>query len=144
LAYEHWQDFENYSIRNQIYFLINQLNEFLVGNLKKLWEKWYPAYLHALEDGLLYLKNHSIENSERMSEKISTTLIPFLPEEIRRAPLSQKALSILLNTEGVDCVLNGMRTEAYVEDSMGTLKLAPFEVKKRVYESFQLNSRSAD
>jgi predicted aldo/keto reductase-like oxidoreductase len=79
-----------------------------------------------------------------MSEKISTTLIPFLPEEIRRAPLSQKALSILLNTEGVDCVLNGMRTEAYVEDSMGTLKLAPFEVKKRVYESFQLNSRSAD
>jgi hypothetical protein len=41
----------------------------------------------------------------------------------RDAPLSQLALAVLLGQEGVSAVLNGMRTPAYVRDSLSSLLL---------------------
>ena len=41
--------------------------------------------------------------------------------------LSRMANNVLLNLDGVSCVLVGMRRPEYVEDSMGTVGLDPVD-----------------
>ena len=72
-------------------------------------------------------------DAQAQSRKISKKLAPFLPEEVNKRPLSQKALAILANTTGVSSVLNGMRETRYVGDSLEVLKIAPFEVKRELF-----------
>lgn len=73
------------------------------------------------------------------NDAISARINPFLPEEWRKASLSQKALGILIHTPGVSCVLNGMRKPAYVHDSMGAvpLKRLPEDAVKKIYAAMQ-------
>jgi aryl-alcohol dehydrogenase-like predicted oxidoreductase len=59
--------------------------------------------------------------SQRDGDAISAAIDPFLPETQRGESLSRKALWVLTSTKGVSCVLNGMRTPAYVDDSLGVL-----------------------
>jgi aryl-alcohol dehydrogenase-like predicted oxidoreductase len=40
-----------------------------------------------------------------------------------RETLSRMAMNVLVNTPGVDCVLNGMRRVEYVDDAMGVLEV---------------------
>ena len=49
--------------------------------------------------------------------------------------LSRKALWVLASTPGVTCVLNGMRTPAYVADSMGILSWSPLPDVRPIYEA---------
>jgi hypothetical protein len=42
---------------------------------------------------------------------------------------------VLASTPGVSVVLNGMRTEAYVEDAVGMLGWPPLPEPRRVYEA---------
>lgn len=51
------------------------------------------------------------------------------PERADRLTLSQKALSVAAAAPGVDVVLNGMRTPAYVDDSMDVLGVDGIEVQ---------------
>jgi len=70
------------------------------------------------------------------SPEIHTRLDPFLPPAYRKESLSRKALAVLANTPGVTCVLNGMRQQGYVEDSLGAMGSPPFDVDARAYETF--------
>jgi uncharacterized protein len=49
--------------------------------------------------------------------------------------LSRKALWVLVSTPRVTCVLNGMRTPAYVEDSLAVLGWTPLTEVRTVYET---------
>ena len=52
-----------------------------------------------------------------------------------QVPLSQKALLIVMSTAGVTAVLNGMRTQAYVEDSFGPLRRTRLPNVHSIYEA---------
>jgi len=69
----------------------------------------------------------------RMSKPIIAAIDPLLPEIRRTALLSQKALWILASTPGVTSVLNGMRTSAYVEDSLAILAWPPHPDPGAIY-----------
>ncbi|HEX2720791.1 MAG TPA: hypothetical protein VHM71_07560 [Candidatus Deferrimicrobium sp.] len=71
-----------------------------------------------------------------MTREIHTRVDPFLPPAYRTESLSRKALAVLTNTQGVTCVLNGMRHPSYVDDSLGALRSPPFDVDVHLYEAF--------
>ena len=47
----------------------------------------------------------------------------------KKLTLSQKALSVAASTPGVGVVLNGMRTPAYVEDSMELMRIKGIQIE---------------
>lgn len=71
-----------------------------------------------------------------VTREIHTRVDPFLPPAYRTESLSRKALAVLTNTQGVTCVLNGMRHPSYVDDSLGALRSPPFDVDVHLYEAF--------
>jgi uncharacterized protein len=70
------------------------------------------------------------------SPEVHAHVDPFLPPTFRAESLSRKALAILTNTKGVTCVLSGMRRPNYVDDSLGALRGAAFDVDLHLYEAF--------
>ena len=78
----------------------------------------------------------SLKSREKTSA-ISKTLESFLPVTRRGEPLSRKALWVPASTPGVTCVLNGMRTPAYVADSMGILSWSQLPDVRPIYEAVQ-------
>ena len=71
-----------------------------------------------------------------MTREIHTRVDPFLPPAYRTESLSRKVLTVLTNTQGITCVLNGMRHPNYVDDSLGALRSPPFDVDAHLYEVF--------
>lgn len=70
------------------------------------------------------------------SPDVHARIDPFLPPSYRAESLARKALAVLNNTKGVTCVLNGMRRQSYVDDSLGALRSAPFDVDLHLYQAF--------
>lgn len=68
--------------------------------------------------------------------EVHARIDPFLPPAYRAESLSRKALAVLTNTKGVTCVLNGMRRQSYVDDSLGALRSPRFDVDLHLYEAF--------
>jgi hypothetical protein len=58
-----------------------------------------------------------------------------LPESKRTESMSRKALWVLASTPGVSCVLNGMRTVRYVQDSTAVLGWTPLSDPGAVYNA---------
>jgi len=75
--------------------------------------------------------------SRERTAVIAKLIDPLLPEPARKEPLSRKALWLLTSTAGVTCVLNGMRTKAYVDDSLAVLYKAPLPDVRRIYEAIK-------
>jgi aryl-alcohol dehydrogenase-like predicted oxidoreductase len=73
--------------------------------------------------------------SVSLTREIHSRVNFFLPPAYRTESLSRKAIAVLMNTEGITCVLNGMRRLNYVEDSLGALRGAPFVVDIQLYET---------
>ena len=70
------------------------------------------------------------------SPEVHARIDPFLPPSYRAESLARKALAVLTNTKGVTCVLNGMRRQSYVDDSLGALRSPRFDVDLHLYEAF--------
>lgn len=70
------------------------------------------------------------------SPEVHARIDPFLPPAYRAESLSRKALAVLTNTKGVTCVLNGMRRQNYVDDSLGALRSPRFDVDLHLSEAF--------
>jgi len=83
---------------------------------------------------LRILHREASEKSRLRSDELHHTMNPLLPEQRRTATLSQKALWVLASTPGVTCVLNGMRTPAYVEDALTILQWPPLPEWRSVYD----------
>ena len=132
----HWEQ-----IATQIDFavrtLVMTLDRQLEGEFAARWSEWRDAYLPELEDLLRELRSRAAERSQSWAAALATAIDPLLPPERRGESLSRKALWTVASTPGVTCALNGMRTETYVDDSLGVLGWPDLEPVQEVYKAAQ-------
>ena len=136
---EHWDQIESQMIAPHI----NQAFQVAARHLNQEkatdWENWRTRYISKLLLLLKIVRQEAAKKSEQHLQSITTTLDRFLPDGKRGEPLSRKALWSLTSTPGVTCVLNGMRTTDYVEDSLTTLGWKPLQNPRSIFESMQVH-----
>lgn len=86
------------------------------------WEDWRERYFQAIPTVLEDLEHFTLSRQQEVSDRIRS-LLEGCGYPRAQASLSRISLSLLLNLEGVSCVLNGMRRVAYVQDAMGAVGL---------------------
>jgi hypothetical protein len=134
---EHWKQIEGQMIAPQVTRLLKALDKHLTGELGAAWQSWRGRYLEALQDLMFAFRRQAASKSQQQSAAISAAIDPLLPPERRTESLSRKAIWVLASTPGVSCVLNGMRTPAYVDDSLGILPWPPLAQVVPIYQAVQ-------
>ena len=99
------------------------------------WESWRDRYVPRLLALLGLLRRTAAERSRVRTQQIAASIDPLLPESKRMESLSRKALWVIASTPGVTCVLNGMRTSQYVEDSTAILGWNQLSDPEMVYKA---------
>ena len=132
---EHWEQVEHQMIAPHLNQVVRALNQVLTGERAEQWEAWRDRYLPELLRLLTSLKHEAATRSRLRVERISGAIASCLPSALAQASLSKKALLIVMSTAGVTSVLNGMRTQAYVEDSFDTLRRAFLPNVYPIYEA---------
>jgi hypothetical protein len=136
-SFEHWDQIEEQRIAPHLSQVLHALARHFNPAQTEPWQQWQARYLPQL---LLLLKEMRREAALKSREKtagISKALESFLPMARLGEPLSRKALWVLVSTPGVTCVLNGMRTPAYVADSLAVLGWEPLSDVRKVYEALR-------
>jgi aryl-alcohol dehydrogenase-like predicted oxidoreductase len=133
---EHWEQIES-QITPQLAHLLRALDNHLEGERKVQWQSWRSRYLGELLKLMAELRRQAAGKSQRLSQAVSAAIDPLLPPERRGETLSRKALWVLASTPGVSCVLNGMRTPSYVDDSLGILSWPPLPDVLPIYRATQ-------
>lgn len=75
--------------------------------------------LNAILEGRLV----RLSDASPAAPAVAQHLDPLLPEPLRSATLSQKAIAVLLSTPGIGTALVGMRRTAYVDDALAATAL---------------------
>ncbi len=119
---EQWEQIETQMIAPHVNQVLRALGTLLTGTQAERWEAWRDRYVPELLALLKEMRREATERSRATAAAIARAIDPLLPEERRKESLSRKALWIVASTPGVTCVLNGMRTTAYVEDALGVLQ----------------------
>ncbi|NOT21516.1 MAG: DUF255 domain-containing protein [Nitrospiraceae bacterium] len=132
---EHWEQIEQQMVAPHVNQVMQALSRHLTGAAAEQWEAWRERYVPQLLTLLRGLRREATERSRAKTSSVSATLNPLLPETRRRESISRKALWALASTEGVTCVLNGMRAPAYVDDSLAVLGWEPLKEARKVFET---------
>jgi len=132
---EHWEQIEHRMITPQINHVLQLLSHQLSGDRAEQWERWRQRYLPELLTLLRGFRREATLRSHAQTERVVRMIDPLLPTSHRTASLSQKMLWLLMSTPGVTCVLNGMRTPKYVEDSLAILRWEPITDTQPIYEA---------
>ena len=114
--------------------VVQALSRTLSGTAAEQWEVWRERYVPELLTLLRGLRREATERSRQRTAAVATALDAVLPLAQRSESLSRKALWVLTSTPGVTSVLNGMRTPAYVEDSLGVLHWPALKSVRPAYE----------
>ncbi|MBY0246599.1 MAG: DUF255 domain-containing protein [Nitrospiraceae bacterium] len=130
---EHWEQLERQMIAPQVNQAIQTLSRHLTGEPLERWEAWRERYVPELLALLRGMRREATERSRARTTAIAHALDPLLPEAHRQSTLSRKALWVLAWTPGVTCVLNGMRTPYYVDDTLAILTWEPLKDGIQVY-----------
>ena len=84
-----------------------------------LWQQWLDKFFHLIsttfEATERFIQSQQQPGSDRVRNHLSKDGYPQTSHS-----LSQIALGILLNLQGLSCVLNGMRRPSYVADAFGS------------------------
>ena len=131
---EHWEQIEHQMIAPHVNQVIQAISRHLTGKAAEQWEAWRDRYVPQLLTLLRGLRREATERSRAKNASVSAALDPLLPETRRRESLSRKALWVLASTSGVTCVLNGMRSQAYVDDSLAVMGWEPLTGVKQVFD----------
>ena len=131
---EHWEQIEHHMIAPHVNQVIQAISRHLTGTAAEQWEAWRDRYVPQLLTLLRGLRREATERSRAKNASVSAALDPLLPEARRRESLSRKALWVLASTPGVTCVLNGMRSPAYADDSLAVMGWEPLTGVKQVFE----------
>jgi uncharacterized protein len=134
---EHWDQIENQMIAPHLNQVLRALSRHFSGEPGERWQGWRDRYLPALLILLKELRREATIKSRQKTDAITKTIDPLLPPDKRRESLSRKALWVLTSTPDVTCVLNGMRTPAYVDDSLEVLRWEPLPNARSVYEALR-------
>jgi aryl-alcohol dehydrogenase-like predicted oxidoreductase len=122
-------------IAPQINHVLQLLARQLSGDGAEQWERWRQRYIPELLTLLRGFRREATLKSRVQTERVARTIDPLLQISRRTASLSQKMLWLLTSTPGVTCVLNGMRTPKYVEDSLAILRWEPIRDTQPIYEA---------
>ncbi len=132
---EHWEQIEEQMIAPHLSQVLRALASHFDKGQAEQWQGWQTRYLPQLLLLLKEMRREACLKSREKTATISKTLESLLPMARLGEPLSRKALWILASTPGVTCVLNGMRTPAYVADSMAVLGWEPLSNARKIYEA---------
>ena len=132
---EHWEQIEHHMIAPQINQVLQLLARQLSGDGAEQWGRWRQRYIPELLKLLRGFRREAILRSQAQTERVARTIDPLLPASHHTASLSRKMLWLLTSTPGVTCVLNGMRTPTYVEDSLAILRWEPIRETQPIYEA---------
>jgi len=128
----HWDQMAT-QIRYTVSTIIMALDRQVEGELSARWGEWRDAYLPELQELMREMRRQAAERSQNLSAALTAAIDPLLPDERRGESLSRKALWTVLSTPGVTCALNGMRTEAYVDDAVTVLAWPDLDSVEDVY-----------
>jgi hypothetical protein len=134
---EHWEQIESQMVAPHINQVLRALAQHFTDERQEQWQAWQDRYLPELLALLRELRRQATVKSREKTAAIANVLDPLLPERRRKESLSRKALWILMSTSGVTCVLNGMRTPAYVQNSLGTLSWDPLQNVDVVFQAIK-------
>ena len=81
------------------------------------------------------MRMEAAQKSAKKIQEIRDVIDPLLPASHRGEPFSRKALWTLASTPGVTTVLNGMRTQEYVEDSMTIMQWEPLADSRKIFQA---------
>jgi aryl-alcohol dehydrogenase-like predicted oxidoreductase len=132
---EHWEQIEQQMIAPHVNQVMQAVSRHLTGTAAEQWEAWRDRYVPQLLTLLHGLRREATERSRTKTASMSAALDPLLPEARRGESLSRKALWVLASTPGVTCVLNGMRSPAYADDSLAVMGWEPLTGVKQIFES---------
>ncbi|MGH7600574.1 MAG: aldo/keto reductase [bacterium] len=116
----HWDHVKQHMIESQTEMALHFLRE--KANGATIWQEWESQYRHALAAVIDTLSRYHARKAAASSEALARQLDEKVPALKTSAELSQKALRMLLNIPGLDCVLLGMRRLQYVEDGIAALQ----------------------
>ena len=131
---EHWEQIEHQMIAPHVSQVLQAIPRLLSGASAEKWEAWRERYVPPLLTLLRGLRLEATEKSRARTEEVSASIDPLLPDTRQKESLSRKALWVLSSTPGVTCVLNGMRTGRYVDDSLAALGWEPLKEPGAIYE----------
>ena len=132
----HWSQLETH-VRHTVLGLAAVLDRQLAGEVGARWEDWRQRYLSTLEDVFREIRIEASEATRASIEAVGEVLDPLLPEDRRSESTSRKALWVVASTPGVTCVLTGMRTPEYVEDSLAMMGWSPLEDVEPIYRTLK-------
>jgi aryl-alcohol dehydrogenase-like predicted oxidoreductase len=128
--WQHWDHVKQNVLMPQAYSYLSYLNHKLAEDAE--WQRWSEAYSKTLLAFLDTITRHYENTAQVFSKKISAQLDELCPALKTSETLSQKALRVLTATDGVHCVLLGMRRTPYVEDALAALKSDPIDQAQAV------------
>ncbi len=131
---EHWDQIESQMIAPHVNQALQVVTKHLGEDHSSAWKNWQNRYLPKLVTLFLVLRKESAQKNREAITAISGLIDPLIPEDRRSELISRKALWTLTSTPGVTCVLNGMRSVAYVEDVLKILNWAPLSSPRDIYE----------
>jgi hypothetical protein len=132
---EHWEHIEHQMIAPQVNQVIQAIPRLITDSTADRWEKWRDRYVPELLALLKGLLQEATVKSRERAQRLASIINPYLPPDKRKESLSRKSLWILASTPGVSCVLNGMRSLSYVEDSTGILSWERVSNVRPIYEA---------
>ncbi|RPH82040.1 MAG: DUF255 domain-containing protein [Nitrospiraceae bacterium] len=132
---EHWEQIEHQMIAPHVNQVMQAMSRNLTGTAAEQWEAWRDRYVPQLLTLLGVLRREATERSRAKTALVSAILDPLLPETRRKESLSRKALWVLASTPGVTCVLNGMRSPAYTEDSLAIMGWEPLAEVNQIFNA---------
>ena len=134
---EHWEQIEYQMIGPHINQVLRALTQHFSGDLADQWQQWRDRYLPELLRLLRELRREATVKSREKTAAVTRLIDPLLPALHRSESLSRKALWVLTSTPGVTCVLNGMRTPDYVQDSLAVLGWQPLSDARPVFAAMK-------
>ena len=131
---EHWEQIEHQMIAPQVNQVLQAIPRLLSGTSAEEWDAWRDRYVPLFLTLLRGFRHEAIGKSRARVAKVAASIDSLLPESHRKESFSRKALWVLASTPGVTCVLNGMRTGRYVDDSIAVLGWELLKEPGAVYE----------
>ena len=132
---EHWEQIEHQMIAPHVNQVMQALSRQLTGPAAEQWVAWRDRYVPQLLTLMGGLRREATERSRAKTALVSAALDPLLPEARRGESLSRKALWVLASTPGVTCVLNGMRSPAYADDSLAVMGWESLTGVRQIFEN---------
>lgn len=86
------------------------------------WADWQKHFIQVINQTLDGIERFLSASKQNLSDDIRQTLYQSGYPDSNES-LSRMALSLLMQLEGVSCILNGMRSPEYVADAMGAAEL---------------------